>query len=686
MSAAAFLRGIIMALVFLAGYASGSRKRRLQDGPKTKSEKVTFPSPPWLRETLQKYDAQNLLVRSCQKVRSTDNTLNCPVVVSVAAGSPLEGPLTPWSREERFLWFTDARPYDAYSLRILSAVCLAPEARAEAGRRSRSVVWSPKVPMSVNGVTFSKAGHDAVLTQPQVLEVLGVSDAAWAAFLQKPVCMLVPSPALLLICKGEWRALMCRGHLLHTNSQPAAKQLQTALAYPSQAWLQRLVRAGRLRGRVQRQQLALQPSHASDIAFHIKSTAVALVQAAEEDKRGQLTMELERMVMRLDDYGDVCFKSARASVQFDPHKILQSLSAAMNLKNRSHLKKTVCRALAGASGCPEVVDLDLSSLRTPSGPTLSRKQILVDAALCCHWARTLQRHIGPIYLYADSSPQVGADWLMSIVMLIRDDDLERCVGAADYLKSSAEEFKAAVAANDDDRMHEVAQKRHAEGVFLQSAIKHHKQLPMGLGSGRTTMEHKCRSLCRKFFAEAQTLEHTQKVLQQVQCFCTDMGTELGIADMGGCTLTSVLPSWMVEHGVQQDQDVALPQPLGPLADAFVFPDAVVSPGLLHICSNMTKDVDKSMEWWSSFFTGFKAIAQFMNRKFMRQRFIGFCLKNTPYAWLESKFQEGVPNPVDWRWGVLVSVLDKILPLGRHLRKAWDPVRFKKGPEGFYSGC
>ena len=134
-------------------------------------------------------------------------------------------------------------------------------------------------------------------------------------------------------------------------------------------------------------------------------------------------MELEQMVMQLDDLGDTCFRIP--AFKYDTNEILLSLSAAMNLKNRGELKETVCAALASATGCSKVADFDVTSLHVPSGVTLSRKQIIVDAALCCWWASYLRNFNGAIYVFADSSPQVSVDWLLSIIQLIKETDLQQ---------------------------------------------------------------------------------------------------------------------------------------------------------------------------------------------------------------------------------------------------------------------
>jgi hypothetical protein len=72
-------------------------------------------------------------------------------------------------------------------------------------------------------------------------------------------------------------------------------------------------------------------------------------------------------------------------------------------------------------------------------PCRGLAKVVVDAALCTWWQSALAQHDGPIYLWADSSPQAGADWLLSIAMLIRGDDLLSLADAASELTRSVQD-------------------------------------------------------------------------------------------------------------------------------------------------------------------------------------------------------------------------------------------------------
>ena len=61
--------------------------------------------------------------------------------------------------------------------------------------------------------------------------------------------------------------------------------------------------------------------------------------------------------------------------------------------------------------------------------TVSRSQIFIDGdgAICKFWSQFLAQNgcfdDGPIYVWADASPQLGTDWLLSVMLLIQASEL-----------------------------------------------------------------------------------------------------------------------------------------------------------------------------------------------------------------------------------------------------------------------
>lgn len=58
----------------------------------------------------------------------------------------------------------------------------------------------------------------------------------------------------------------------------------------------------------------------------------------------------------------------------------------------------------------QACDMDvgaLDKLRNMDAGSISRFQVPLDVALCCHTQDTLALDTGPVYLWADSSPQAS---------------------------------------------------------------------------------------------------------------------------------------------------------------------------------------------------------------------------------------------------------------------------------------
>lgn len=77
-------------------------------------------------------------------------------------------------------------------------------------------------------------------------------------------------------------------------------------------------------------------------------------------------------------------------------------------------------------------------------------------------------------------------------------------------------------------MIQVVNERHQAGLLLRDGIRQHRQIPMGLGSGRSSLEHKVKCLCRKMFSESQSVDALRSLLARVRSVCTDMGAEMGL--------------------------------------------------------------------------------------------------------------------------------------------------------------
>ena len=103
------------------------------------------------------------------------------------------------------------------------------------------------------------------------------------------------------------------------------------------------------------------------------------------------------------------------------------------------MKSSSRRILAAAF--PKMTRADVQAwgkaMKIDDASTISRSQLLIDAALCKYWARlwSTHGHLGDsvLYMWADSSPQFGVDWLLTVVLCIHASDMDQCVQADKYI-------------------------------------------------------------------------------------------------------------------------------------------------------------------------------------------------------------------------------------------------------------
>lgn len=667
-----------MVLLFLAGFSAHQRKR-------ASGQNHLLPRPPWFTDLVNNHGGGHLLPRRGTAGRDASSMLHCPLLVNIEPGSEYTGPLTLWSRQDEFMWRFLECPYDGFTVEITGGVVLDRPLAVHSGVRSRSMVWRPfghVLPHSITGRSLG-IGTTQLEHRDDVCAALRVQAGALHQFCEEPSCMLVLRPVLHLIGRAVWRSLMFRASWFNRKANAALRTLSAALGMPGATWVQQLHRTGRLKqfrstcadsdaGR-------FTADSARELADFLRSWAPSLLRASPEDARGQLQFQLETHVCRLQSMYNLAEGSSSTASRhkLDPRVIVKALSAAMHTRDRGKLRQVVMRGMECMF--PDWSHGQIEALgRLPSASSLARGQILADAALCCFWrSRFAERKspLGPMYIWADSSPQAGEDWLLSIALFIQREDLEACFEAARSLAQSVEEFRAAFRDDHKERMSGIAIRRHDDRLTLEALIHKHRQIPIALGSGHTGVEHKTRALCRKLFAEGQTFNNTQRLLESIRGLCTDLGVEASIPDVSGIALSDILPPWM--------RDELLPdgQRGSGLEDdraQFLLPNVVLSPGILHICDNMMLDTDVALSGWSGWLPGFKAVAHLLHHAHLRQRFIGCCLHGTRHAWAEPLFNISLPSPAKWRWGIVVDTLAKLMPLRGALQAAWDPTRFRGG--------
>ena len=411
-----------------------------------------------------------------------------------------------------------------------------------------------------------------------------------------------------------------------------------------------------------------------------------LEQAADDDRNAEHLL-LEEHVARLSQLvanaqpTPTLFNHVRLPQEVDT--MVSCLFASMRLRDRSQLPKTLALALRALPGFPGVRDVHF---KTPSATTLRKGMLLLDMAYMCHWQEQLLNFTqgqNILYFWLDSSPQGGVDWLLSIMRFISRPDLRRCKKAADVLALSVQKFKSASASNDIEGMVQVVRERHEQRAVLDSSICLHRLIPSGVGSGAAKADDKLSSLCRKLYAESHSMQGLKQLLQCTRGFCTDAGAEMTIGDMAGISVADALPDWMQEQLQAQGDDgdmlglndgpmPQLPQPVRDNND-YMFPQALICPGALHILHNMTLEVDKGLEFYDAWLLSFKQVVRLLHADHLRNRFIGTCLLGN-FEWMKPQVRK-LPEPALWRWNSVIQVLNGLMKCKAVLQAAWSQEKF-----------
>ena len=397
-------------------------------------------------------------------------------------------------------------------------------------------------------------------------------------------------------------------------------------------------------------------------------------------------MQLEQHVQALKHFLAGRPDHSAQRVAYSKDQLSKALIASMGLRSKGNLLETVQWALKSFPDAALQAYAD--HMKLPKSSSQGRHQLDLDAAYCCYWAERRLRHFeGAAYLWLDSSPQCGQDWLLAIVRLINKEDLSGCVENAKFLVASektlleaAAKISSEVMESPTKIMQQTALERLRARRFLLEHVQLHRLIPTGVGKGRAKIEDKCKALARKLVAETQDLTVLRRLLSQVSGFCTDAGVEMSVADVGGVTLHDILADVFPEG--MQSEDVFMDLPAADEdSQNYLFPVAVVSPGTLHIYNNMMGDIHKRLEKWDGWLSGLKAVVRIFSNNHVRQRFIGTCILGTDHAWLKHQADSQIPEPASWRWGSIEAAVKETLTKRFVLRTAWNPEKFKGNLDG-----
>ena len=717
-----------MAFLFLSPRSGRARVNAVSRSGDPVTRKFFLPEEPWVVALARKHGLQHVLEDQRERKRLTGcsgdkcgankefsgiSQILC--LVSVSPGKLAHGILTDWTAEEEYFRkglfeaLEKSSSHSTLSLYVNKVLAFPKPILSHSPQRFHADLWEPEKFDLEQIIMWSGK------TREELEAHFGKPSQDISDFLKKPAALRVPVLVCHLIAKCAWKALILDG--CHFGKRGAQQSIHVGLqerlgGFPPSQWVKEaLASEKRKRTPEDAMELRFRPIDAQQVVSLLRSWSGQILSQAAGETRQELQLMLEEKVMRLDTFAGNNKRPTRS--EFGPEQLLHALCAAMGVRDRSKLADTF-RHLLKCRSQQSMLPGDGDDPGIPSSAVISRSQIRIDGALCGYWKEKIKSWMentnaalvhGPspsqvcFFLWADSSPQAGTDWLLSQLRIIPPGKLPLCVAAAQMLQNSARALVSmaqeqsseldTVAGNHSgkedalkDSFHHLVQERHEAGVALQDTMIKHSQIPIGLGSGpqASSLEQKLICICKKFFAETHSKNLAQRVMHRVLGICTDMGTEMGFAQLEeGFAWKQVLPEYMQDSGLQTEEDV-LAQCFADQAGTesnFLFGNALPRPGMLHICHNMCLDLQSGLPGYGQWLVGFKAIAAFLHSKHLRNQYIGKLLLNTPWEYFRSLLEVAVEKPALWRWGTVQKVLPLLLERKRMLQITWDADKFGK---------
>ena len=259
----------------------------------------------------------------------------------------------------------------------------------------------------------------------EVKRYLDASDNAWEFLGANFPVLCLPAPIVYLMGQGAWHYIL---HVASWNEKfkvsfPLGASLREHMQWPSRDWLEHIAKSGLFGHRPRRRRPGrdlFTPVHAEELAKRLREWSPLLLNQVALEERSDLKHELEDFIGRLDEsfHHEAGIQDKKQDGHASARKLLSVFLASSQLRNRGNLKSVTYHTL-------QAVELDrataanlVSRLVGTDAGTLSRKQISIDAALCLSVQERIHGQEGPLYVWADSSPKAGTDWLLSTLLWI----------------------------------------------------------------------------------------------------------------------------------------------------------------------------------------------------------------------------------------------------------------------------
>ena len=101
-------------------------------------------------------------------------------------------------------------------------------------------------------------------------------------------------------------------------------------------------------------------------------------------------------------------------------------------------------------------------------------------------------------------------------------------------------------------------------------------------------------------------------------------------------------------------------------------------GMLHIVSNLTKDISGALLHWLVFLEELRHVRRLLSHKWSKQRFMNHLLHDEPLSHFRKDIETFKGGVYEGRWGSVMTAVQDLLPLKNIVRGAWSKHRFLAG--------
>ncbi|CAE7229370.1 unnamed protein product [Symbiodinium sp. CCMP2456] len=436
----------------------------------------------------------------------------------------------------------------------------------------------------------------------------------------------------------------------------------------------------------------LTPAVVSKHAQRLRAWAVPVLESTpDDDERSFLQMELGDTVSWLDALeAQMDWQSRSSRGHRHPSRLLiNCVFFRFTLGSAAKVSKAFKLALqVGVPG------LDLRSLassgRLPSKTTLARASTYLDIAYLLYCQKKWGESEHVTFMWADSSPQSGRDWLMSMMTACPRGKIAEACAAANYLCRTRPDW------SDHFEALEVDLEMQAKMTkVLSDVLCTHTNVPVALGSGKGKIQDKTAAILHSLAMESPCRSSLRLRLNTIFSWTSDLGTEVLLPSFETLHFEQLLPGWLHAKSDNDVDDVDAeslsgapreaapaesddPEPAPDSAPSThpLLPRCLIIAGGLHVTHNVVSDLHLKLEWWSDFWTHLQHIVHLLEDRMYRERFIVTCVRGTPAAEYEEQFASlGLEKLYTKRWQVVITCLSKLLPVFTPLQQAWNETKF-----------